>query len=444
MGKKLGITLAVILLLFLAVGTYIYFRVPIQFQGTDVELPEDLQPETLLTAEQVAQDREQMITYIEDIHPYFLLEEDQSLYALAKEKYISETAGDMTVGDFKIATAEYLCFFGDGHTGLKWSEEKYLDISWKYRQDGLYLITDEETTDKGNSEQEITNQRVMTVGGVETEKIFEQIDRVRPAENDIAHVKNYERFAGGKNLLLSVSADIRNDRTRITFSDGTETEYVFREPEESTELPVNSWYMQDDIFVIDFNVCEVDEILDEITARLEKAIEGGTHKVIIDARGNGGGNSNACTQLLGAMGMKTPQFNMFVRFSKEAAEQNGYLRKSGSTNLKGSGKTQANDEISLVVLCDRDTFSSATMLLTYVRDGSLGTIIGEPSSNMPSAYGDIIYFALDNSHIWGTISHKRFIRPAENNTERMLLPDIQTEPEEALDVAIEYLQGTEK
>ena len=91
------------------------------------------------------------------------------------------------------------------------------------------------------------------------------------------------------------------------------------------------------------------------------------------------------------------------------------------------------------MLCDRETFSSATMLLVFVRDAGLGTIIGEPSANMPSAYGDIIYFTLDNSHVWGTISHKRFIRPDGENEERMLIPDIQTEPEDALEEALKYL-----
>jgi hypothetical protein len=60
---------------------------------------------------------------------------------------------------------------------------------------------------------------------------------------------------------------------------------------------------------------------------------------------------------------------------------------------------------------------------------------------MPNAYGDILYFFLPNSHIYGTVSHKQFIRPDETNNERMLVPDIQTSSEEAYDVAVEYLKG---
>jgi len=75
----------------------------------------------------------------------------------------------------------------------------------------------------------------------------------------------------------------------------------------------------------------------------------------------------------------------------------------------------------------------------YVRDGKLGTLIGEPSSNMPNAYGDILYFVLPNSHLYGTVSHKQFIRPDETNNERMLVPEIQTTSEDAYDAAVKYL-----
>lgn len=437
--KKVLIALfAVLVVLLLAVVLLAYFKPPIMFQINYPELPDELPVETLLTAEQVAEDREKMITEVENIHPYFLLEEDLNEYETAKEKYISQTIGEMTVGDFQIATAEYLCFFGDGHTGAKWYEEKLLDISWKYQEDGLYLITDE--ADDG----ETTQLRIESIGGVEAEHIFAQIDKIRPAENEIAHIHNYETFAGGKNILLSLGADIQSDKVVIVFSDGSQQEYTFVDPYADVEnvatVVTNSCYIQDDVFVVDFNVCEMNNELKSIAEQMEEAVKNGTDKFIIDVRGNSGGNSNACVRLLNALGMEAPQYDMFTRYSKEAARQNGYIWKSGQVRYEGADTGKANDEIDLVVLCDRVTFSSATMLLVFVRDAGLGTIIGEPSANMPSAYGDIIYFTLENSHIWGTISHKRFIRPDGENGERMLIPDIWTEPEDALKEALAYLE----
>ena len=451
--KKIWIPLIIVLaVLLVAAALFIFLKPPIMFQINYPELPETLPVETVLTAEQVTEDREKMITYVENIHPYFLLEEDLNDYEAAKEKYISQTAGEMTVGDFNLATAEYLCFFGDGHTGAKWYEEKFLGLSWKYQEDGLYLVTDvvADGTEGDLGNREATALRIETIGGVAMEQIFAQIDRIRPAENEIAKVQNYENFADGENILLSLGAEIQEDKTVVAFADGTQQEYLFVDPyaviekaeidADTEEVFVNSCYMQDDVFVVDFNVCEVNEELESIAKQMEEAVKSGTTKFIIDARGNGGGNSNACVRLLNALGMEAPQYDMFVRYSEEAAKQNGYIWKSGQVCYEGADTGKGNDEISLVVLCDRETFSSATRLLVFVRDAGLGTIIGEPSSNMPSAYGDIIYFALDNSHVWGTISHKRFIRPDGKNEERMLVPDIQTEPENALEEALAYLQ----
>ena len=214
-----------------------------------------------------------------------------------------------------------------------------------------------------------------------------------------------------------------------------------KEVDTSDEYSGNSWYMDGEIFVVDFNVCEDNDELKTIASELSKKIKEGCNKVIIDVRENGGGNSQACTRLLKAMEMKAPEYDMVIRYSKAAKEQRGYLRDNGMYRWNAKSDGKVNENVDLVVLCDRYTFSSATMMCVFTRDGKLGTIIGEPSSNMPSAYGDIIYFSLPNSHLYGSVSHKQFIRPDEENKERMLIPDIQTSAEDAYDEAVEYLMG---
>ena len=84
------------------------------------------------------------------------------------------------------------------------------------------------------------------------------------------------------------------------------------------------------------------------------------------------------------------------------------------------------------------------MLCVFVRDGKLGALIGEPSSNMPNCYGDVIYVTLENSQIQANASHRRFFRPDSDNNERMLVPDIETTSAEAYDAAVEFLGAKEK
>ena len=99
-----------------------------------------------------------------------------------------------------------------------------------------------------------------------------------------------------------------------------------------------------------------------------------------------------------------------------------------------------NESIDLVVLTNERTFSSATMLAVYVKDGGLGTIIGTPSVNAPSSYGDILYYKMPKTGLEVTISYKKFLRPDTEADQRILLPDIITDYyDDALETAIDYL-----
>lgn len=435
MKKKLGIVTIIVALLFAVVAGILY-SFPLSFGGKPVEIPEALAVDTVLSEEQVIEDRDKAIEYMEEIHPYFILVENQSDYEVAKQKYIQTAASKMTVRDFQAATAEYIGFFQDGHTRLRWTEEEYVDVKSTYHDGKTYVVKDSEVTDV----------YIESFGGVEVETIYVAIDKMFPAENEMAQAINRYNYVDGKNFLSYMGAEIIEDKISVAFSDGTEGVFGFYNPSEvatateEEEYTGNSWYMDGDIFVVDFNTCSDDEELREIASHLSKKVEEGCTKVIIDVRENGGGSSNACERLLEAMDMKAPQYDMVIRYSEDAKEQRGYLRSNGMYRWNAKSDGKQNEEIDLVVLCDRYTFSSATMMCVYVRDGKLGTIIGEPSSNMPNAYGDILYFVLPNSHLYGTVSHKQFIRPDETNNERMLVPEIQTTSEDAYDAAVEYLR----
>lgn len=433
-SKKRKILSAVVIII-IAILLCIYFFVPLSFWMKQIPVPEALESDVVLTAEQVVADRDLAIFYIEEIHPYFILEKDFTEYESAKEKYMEAASSEMTVRDFQAATSEYICFFQDGHTRLRWSEEEYVDVRSTY-QDGKTYVVENGT---------ITDVYIKEYGGVEVQTIYDAIDGMFPAENEMAQAINRYNYVDGKNFLKFIGAEITNDKIEVVFSDGTKGMYGFynpsKEADTSDEYSGNSWYMDGEIFVVDFNVCEDNDELKTIASELSKKIKEGCNKVIIDVRENGGGNSQACTRLLKAMGMKAPEYDMVIRYSKAAKEQRGYLRDNGMYRWNAKSDGKANENVDLVVLCDRYTFSSATMMCVFTRDGKLGTIIGEPSSNMPSAYGDIIYFSLPNSHLYGSVSHKQFIRLDEENKERMLVPDIQTSAEDAYDEAVEYLMG---
>ncbi len=433
MKKKVLIILAAVLAVLVLAAAVVLYSFPISFGGTGVKRPDALPGDTLLTREQVQADRQQLMDYVESVHPFFVDGSDRTAYQAAKEVYLSETKDAMTVDAFMGASARYLTVFGDGHTRLNWQYGDEVAIYHSYR-DGQMYFADEDG---------VTELTITAVDDVPMEQIYATMDSLFPAENEMAVAKNYNNYFTSSNLLKMAGVDVEKDVFTVTLSDGSTRECTWYVPvDEGYSLPEeNHWYMDGDIFVVRFVECTDDDNLKSIARELKQAVDGGCTKVIIDARGNGGGSSNACERLLEAMGMKAPTYGMLVRYSPAAKEQLGYLRSSGIFTMKPNSNARQNEKVKLAVLCDRNTYSSATMLCVFVRDGGLGTLIGEASSNMPNSYGDITFVALENSHLSASVSHKRFLRPSGETEERMVVPDVQTEAKDAYEAAVQHLNG---
>lgn len=433
MKKKLIWIIASILLVALLVTGAVMYFLPVSFGGTRVARPDALPGDTLLTAEQVQADRQQLIDYVESVHPFFVDGSDQTAYQAAKESYLSETNDAMTVDAFMGASARYLTVFGDGHTRLNWQYGDEVAIYHSYRDGQMYFA----------DENSVTDLTITAVDDVPMEQILATIDSLFPAENEMAVAKNYNYYFTSENLLKAAGVNVEKAAFTVTLADGSTRECRWFEPVEQENSSGEPWgnkaRWDGDVFVVEFVECVDDDNLKSIARDLKQAVEQGCTKVIIDARGNGGGSSNACERLLEAMGMKAPSYGMLVRYSQEAKEQVGYLRSSGTCLMKPNPAARQNDKVNLVVLCDRYTYSSATMLCVFVRDGKLGTLIGEASSNMPNHYGDITFVALENSHLYASVSHKRFLRPSGETESRMVVPDVETSAKDAYQAALDYL-----
>lgn len=383
-----------------------------------------------LTINQITEDREKLIQLVEDVHPYFLLEKDQSKYNDAKQAYINNTNNSMTAIEFQKISATFLNFFQDGHTSLTWKERLYIDVDWIYNKDGLYLVEDGE----------VTNKKIITINDIPIQRVFDMIDAIFPAENDMGHSANYSTYSKGVELLKIAGISVK-DMATLKFSDQSKKSCHITSHPNTIYSNRNYGEVQGDIYYIDFGLCESDLNFQTTIEDLKKAIKSGVNKVIIDVRNNPGGDSGTCEMILNTLGMEVPEYSGFIRFSKEASEQRGYSKKSGSEKYTGTYMGKLNKKIKLVVLTNRYTYSSATMLAVWIKDGHLGTVIGESSSNNPCSYGDILSFQLPNSLFEIHISHKKFLRPDKSKyNQNELTPDILVDVNEDMySVAVNWL-----
>lgn len=72
----------------------------------------------------------------------------------------------------------------------------------------------------------------------------------------------------------------------------------------------------------------------------------------------------------------------------------------------------------------QNTFSSANYLLTTIKDNALFPILGTPTSQKPTCFGDVLPVRLPLTNIQGFVSHSYFIRPNEEDKTDSLTPDI--------------------
>ena len=90
------------------------------------------------------------------------------------------------------------------------------------------------------------------------------------------------------------------------------------------------------------------------------------------------------------------------------------------------------------VITSVSTYSSATDFAMLIQDNGIGEVVGEASGNMPASYDVVSRFQLPESHINFQISSKKW-HCVDESKELPILPDIECDPEEALDVLKESL-----
>ena len=215
-----------------------------------------------------------------------------------------------------------------------------------------------------------------------------------------------------------------------------------------------------------FNLCEdekkkVDSVFEQIKA-------GNARDLIIDLRGNGGGNS--------AMGdfifsyLYAEKFCSFskgrVRLSRdvlssvakdwdvpEDADVDGIVV-TGHATEESVERPKAFYTGRAFLVVDNGTFSSAAGFAAMFRDYSVGTIIGYETGGLPVCFGDMYPTRLANSGIYCGVSWKQFFgpKPRPGDDEHGVIPDVpmtaellrayQDEDDPVLAYTLDYVKKT--
>jgi len=410
-----------------------------------------------------------LVQMIERVHPIFIVEgylpDD---YAAVRDAFLEVAQNTTSRQEFVFAAYRYVTTLQDGHMtgfnlfGIAGITSGLLDVQWEVEDGRLWLI--DET---GRTETEVTE-----IGGVSPAQIFAVVDIYVFAENEVYRLWNYALYTRYGAMIELAGGALLGDRVALTLSNNGERStmeaelVVLEAPTEllsmeeiaaGYEFIVRHEMLDDDIMLIDLRLFFLHDSIDETARYIEQAIEDGVRKFIVDLRNNGGGNSQAGERLLNAMGIRVPQSGVVRRFSPlmvEIGTEHGFISPierafiavssgfiDGIIGMPTTATSENPNNVFVAVLTDNNTYSSATMMAYWVQDGNSGKIIGAPSRNAPSAFGDMLTFTLPDSGLGVRVSHAQFLRPDVNADQSVLWPDIVVDPAEALEVALEYLRN---
>ncbi|MCL2565525.1 MAG: S41 family peptidase [Defluviitaleaceae bacterium] len=407
-----------------------------EYPDEEYETGEEYEEEVLTSFED---DALIFIEFVERAHPIFVIPEMLSEdYYDIREEFIRAAQEAENQGDFNFAIQRFIRVLRDGHMtlfGFSMLSADFIDTPLIGRDNRLFLL------DEG-----IAGSEVVEIGGIPTQTVLNFIDEYFYYENEATRNQTHAIMSRGVQLLQRAGAEIAQGTVALTLFDGSETYEIH-----PMAVEANGWHLRgvpqvdyiinygmitDDVFLIDLRAFIIDPEIARAEDAIRQAIDDGVRNFIFDVRNNGGGNSDVGMRLLRAMGVTPPGFGSVtrVRSALNPDQPDTASRIPGSTIA-----TRNPNEVTIAVLTNVNTFSSARWVSTWVQDGGLGVIIGEPGANSPTAFGNMTTrITLPHSDMQMPSSANLWLRPDADADQNTVWPDIYVPSHEAMEAALEF------
>ena len=428
-----------------------------------------------------------MLLYVDMLtstHPYYADQKHCTKLDKQTRRMYKECGKIDSDLDFKIYLAKIAASLNDGHTSVPfWGGfDKIFPV--KFILDGGSLAVIEISPE---DRRDLLGKEVESINGKPIWQILKTARPLVSADNDANYentIKELLMFAQFWPLI-----GMSDEVMQLTFTDGTNVEIsaVDRgnlriaqlQKSETAKVTAQRGVLFDYTIFEDESICYLqfnqfaDRLtypnypqlarFDEFTCNMMADIEAkGIETLVVDLQYNGGGNSQLGDVLLSWLypHRETKHYGVDVRVSELVYTYYPYYRNftvggeylkigrlydymgfdhSKEYEVDYNAVQDPNKHLfnfddehiydgNIIFVQGKNSFSSATLLLTMARDNGIGIIIGEPSGGKPSHYGDVLYCMLPNTGAIATVSHKHFVRPNIEATDcDCIMPDVMVE-----------------
>lgn len=335
-----------------------------------------------------------------------------------------------TVVDVWRASGRILTALGDGHT----FSAPLLPDDQAFGAD-LRIVDGQLEVRVGDG-----HRPVAQVNGVDVADLFARNRALTPADNDgWVEYRLLERFRTGAGLAL-LDAPPDGDYV-ITYQDarGGRGDLVVEKVERTDhtgDLPSAEYAVDGALAVLTVHTCIPDDTYRAALAGFfEEVHAGGLQELVVDLRGNGGGDSHVVDLFVEYLDVeRIPSGSTKARFGP-------FVIPLGSRTMEGRKHAHPYDG-EILVLTDHSTFSSATDFATVLSDNDLAQVIGEPPGSAPTGAGDVVVFELPTSGLFMQVSYKHFQRPDPTLPANILEVDRHADPTGSVEAMIAGDDGT--
>jgi len=298
----------------------------------------------------------------------------------------------LTDNEIIVEVSRLIASAGDAHTTLFYRPKQSYPFTFRWFETGIVTLMTTENY------RQTLNQKLVSINGVEIGEVVSRLKQVISHENQAWLKKMVPQYLVFPTYLNGLGVTEADRPAEFTFIDENGDEFTvevnpievasgasFIKDFEYSPLYMKNqgelyWYeylTDKKVLYFKYNLCRSnkDRPLNQVTAEMINIIdEGKVEKLIVDLRGNSGGNSGL--------------LNPFI----DKISQNEELNRSES----------------IFVLVDRNTFSSAVINAMDLNNKTNATIVGEPTGGKPNHYGEVRYFKLPNSGLTVYYSTKYF------------------------------------
>jgi hypothetical protein len=448
------------------------------------------------TPAELKQDLDFLFTTLENIHPNLYHYTSREIIMAARLNVEQALNEPMTRLEFSRKLIPVVSLLKDGHTSLSFPQEErnnFLKQEGKVFpfdvliRDNRLFITNNYSTDSTISK----FAEISSINGIGTPALLDQLRPYVSAELDHFRDIRIQRifrgllwnalgFDGDYELELVGQNQLSNHH--VTGITAKEFQAIANAKAPPFYLPNKPYTLQltsEKIAVIDFRSMmdkkRFEKFLDSAFRVIKKE---NIEHLVIDVRNNGGGNSRLGDMLFNyitdkpyrqvdrmevkaSREMKTNFRKQHLKwymypvvpltaFHKQARYY--FFARPGKIHVVEMQKLQTpkNEKLkfkgSTYLLTSHYTFSSANMLAAAFKCFSMGTIVGEETGGVLTAFGDIIPIELPNTKLTAWCSYKKFVHPCADDRVHGVKPDVEIIPtsEDILagrDAVLEYVKN---